>query len=112
MKLRTIILMLTFSLASLPALAEDLSAPYSLSRAEWLQITLNNRITQTTNLWQRRVGVVVAVFPKEQQVSVVISSADGQSDPQEQERAFYVRHIGQLVKGTLSSYEWAKGLVG
>jgi hypothetical protein len=110
MKLRTLFLALNVSLAAFPALAADLSAPYSPSRAEWLQVTLYDRITQTTDLWQRRVGVAVVVFPQEQQVSVVISNADGQPAPTEQERAFHVRHVEKLVKGLLSDHEWAKDL--
>ncbi|MDF2446658.1 MAG: hypothetical protein K0S46_1894 [Moraxellaceae bacterium] len=110
MKLLAMSFVLSLSLISAPAIAGDLSSPYSPSRAEWLQDSLYSRITQTTDLWKRRVGVVVAVFPAEQQVSVVISSATGQPDPTEQEMAFYVRHIEELVKGALSNYEWAKDI--
>jgi hypothetical protein len=110
MKLPPLFLTLSLSLISATAIAGDLSSPYSPSRAEWLQASLHNRITQTTDLWKRRVGVVVAVFPAEQQVSVVLSSSNGQPDPTEQEMAFYVRHIEELVKGTLSNYEWASDL--
>jgi hypothetical protein len=110
MKLRTLFLSFTLFFASFPALATDLSAPYSPTRGEWLQVALYSRITQTTELWPRRVGVVVTVLAQEQQVAVLLSSSNGQNEPGEQERAFYIRHIQELVMGLLANHEWAKEL--
>lgn len=110
MKLHGLYLLLAISLSGLPAQANDLSAPYAPTRAEWLQVALYSHITQTTELWKRRVGVVVAVFPQERQVTVVISNANEAPEPTQAERDAYVRHIRELVGGFLAQYEWAKDL--
>jgi 2-succinyl-5-enolpyruvyl-6-hydroxy-3-cyclohexene-1-carboxylate synthase len=110
MKLRSLFLLLALALSGLPAQANDLSAPYAPTRAEWLQVALYSHITQTTELWKRRVGVVVAVFPQERQVTVVISSANESPEPTQAERDAYVRHIQEMVGGFLAHHEWAKNL--
>jgi len=111
MKLRTkIFISLSLAMTALPATASDLSIPYAPTRAEWLQLALNTQITQVTDLWQRRVGVVVGVFPKDKYVAIVISSSNGQAEPSEQEKATYVRQIASIANITTSSFEWAKDI--
>ena len=108
MRLSTIFIALALCGAATPALAIDLSAPYSPTRSEWLQSTLYRQVTQVTDSWRRRVGVSVIVIQKDQQLVVTITSANGQAEPTQQERASYVNIVESISKSVVANFDWAK----
>lgn len=110
MRLSSLFFAFAMLIAGTSALGADLSAPYTPTRAEWLQSKLYSRITQITDAWQRRVGVSVVAFQKEQQVVIIITSANGQTEASQQEKASYVSLIESLSKSVIGGYDWAKDI--
>lgn len=91
------------------ASAADWSAQYSPTRKEWLELSLSKRIADVTDLWERRIGVGVAVFPSEKIISIVLAAANGQESLSSTNCANYIGVIRKIADGHIKKYGWAKG---
>ncbi len=92
------------------ALAADLDAPYTPTRAEWLRIYLAENIKIGTDSWTLRVRVMVTVVNKTQQVLITLKPANGEKKPTPEERDVYINSVADIVKRALESYSWSKDL--
>lgn len=96
-------------LAISAASAADWSAQYSPTRKEWLELSLSKRIADATNLWERRVSVVVVVFPKEESIAIVLATSNGQENLSSTVCTNYTSIIGKIADDHIKQYGWAKG---
>ena len=92
------------------ALAADLDAPYTPTRAEWLRVYLAENIKITTDNWPLRVRVMVTVVNKTQQVMITLKLADGQKKPSKEERDASIAFVTGMAKRALENYAWSKDL--
>ena len=92
------------------ALAADLDAPYTPTRAEWLRVYLAENIKIVADSWPMRVRVMVTVVNKTQQVFITLKPADGEKKPSREEQAACIASVTGTVKCALEGYAWAKDL--
>jgi hypothetical protein len=102
-----------FVLILLPAghaLAADLDAPYTPTRAEWLRIYLAENIKISSDSWPFRVRVMVTVVNRNQEVLITLKPAHGEKKPTAEERNALVASVTELVKRALAGYAWSNDL--
>lgn len=106
-----LILMLAALVSTISAAsAADWSAQYSPTRKEWLELSLSKRITDITDLWARRIGVGVVVFPREEIVAIVLAASNGQENLSSTACADYTGIIRKIADDHIKQYGWAKGV--
>lgn len=103
------IVVAAFVLASSAASATDWSAQYSPTRKEWLELSLFKRITEVTDLWEKRIGVGVVVFPKEETIAIVLTTSNGQGNFSPTVCSNYTGIIRMIADDHIKQYGWAKG---
>lgn len=105
-----ILMLAALVLAISAASAADWNAQYSPTRKEWLELSLSRQITRVTDLWERRIGVVVVVFPKEESIAVVLTASNGQENLSSTVCANYTSIIRKIADDHIKQYGWAKGV--
>lgn len=111
MRLFNLILVLAaLVLAVSAASAADWGAQYSPTRKEWLELSLSKRITEVTDLWEKRIGVGVVVFPKEETIAIVLAASNGQEDFSSTVCANYAGIVRKIADDHIKQYGWAKGV--
>ena len=92
------------------ALAVDLDAPHTPTRAEWLRVYLAENIRIVTDDWPMRVRVMVTVVQGNQQVLITLKPAIGEKELTREQRDAAVTSVAEAVKRVLRGYAWAKDL--
>ena len=92
------------------ALAADLDAPYTPTRAEWLRVYLAENIKISTDSWPVRVRVMVTVANASQQVLITLMPAHGEKKLSGEEREAFVALVTDMAKRVLDGYAWSKDM--
>jgi len=100
----------TFVLAVSTVSATDWNAQYSPTRKEWLELSLSKQIIEVTNLWEKRIGVNVVVFQKEETIAIVLDTSNGQADFSPTVCANYAGMVRKIADDHIKQYGWAKGV--
>lgn len=109
MRLFNLIVVVTaLLLASSATSAVDWSTQYSPTRKEWLELSLFKRITEVTDLWEKRIGVGVVVFPKEETIAIVLTASNGQENFSPTVCTNYTDIIRKIADDHIKQYGWAK----
>jgi hypothetical protein len=110
MKTRLMSLLACMLIAAGQALAADLDAPYTPTRAEWLRVYLAESVKITTDSWPLRVRVMVTVVNQNQQVMITLKPADGEKKPTREQRDACIAAVSEMVNRALAGYAWSKDL--
>jgi hypothetical protein len=102
------IFLLSALLASFCVHATDLNASYLPSRAEWLKQTLVSSLYEQSNMWGKRLAVIVVINAEENTAIVSVTLANGETEPSSVERERYVQSVQSIARAVLARYSWAK----
>jgi hypothetical protein len=89
--------------------AVDWNKQHTPTRKEWLELSLFKKIIEVTDLWEKRIGVEVVVFPKEETIAIVLTASNGQEKLSPTVCVNYKDIIRMIVDGHIKQYDWAKG---
>jgi hypothetical protein len=89
--------------------AADWNTQYTPTRKEWLELSLFKKIIEVTDLWEKRIGVQVVVFPKEETIAIVLTASNGQEQLSQTVCVNYKEIIRMIVDEHIKQYDWEKG---
>ncbi len=100
--------LLVFLLCLGQAHSAELEVTYTPTRAEWLKHSISQEIHQLSDAWSKRVAVLVLVIPKQNEVIVSVTFANGEGAPTHAAKARYVESVKGIAQSVLDRYSWSK----
>lgn len=102
-----VVMLLAFSIATQAA---DLGATYMPTRAEWLKLSIATGLCEQLNLSSKRVTTIVLVDPKTNEVTIVVTLANGETEPTQELKKRYVQQVKSIARAVADRYTWAKDI--
>jgi len=90
------------------ALNNKISTNKHPTREEWLEVYTTHKIRQFSDLYAQRIAVIVAIFTKEQEIVITLTSANEQEEMSKVAKKIYCDEVEKIVKAVLEEYDWVK----
>jgi hypothetical protein len=101
---------MVFVLMASNANATNWEEPYTPTRKEWIELSLIRKITNVTELWNKRVAVNVVLFTKENTLAIVLASPNGQQGITPTICNRYSDIVRIIAETHIKENEWASGI--
>ena len=78
------------------------------TKEEWLEVYITHKIKQFTDLYVDRIAIRVAIIPRNQEIVITLTLANGQEEMSKSAKTIYCDEVEKIVKAVFVTYNWAR----